>query len=111
MRRFAFVLALALLTSACWGTARGSFGRTLPVSGRTDLQVDTGSGDVTVRTGPPGQVTVLGRIAASFLFFGPTGESRVRSVEKNPPIRQTGTEIHLERTSEWNVAIDYEITV
>ncbi|HLK33843.1 MAG TPA: hypothetical protein VKT29_12185, partial [Terriglobales bacterium] len=45
--------------------ARGSFERTLTVSGPVNLDVSTGSGDISVHKGPVGSVQVSGRIKVS----------------------------------------------
>jgi len=42
--------------------AEGTFSRTLAVSGPVDLDVQTGSGDIQIRTGAPGTVEVRGRV-------------------------------------------------
>jgi Putative adhesin len=115
--RTALALAVAALpllvaSSACFGTgARGAFQRRPPVSGPVDLHVVTGSGDITVRTGPPGSVTIAGTIRASTSFFGSSGEDEVRAIERNPPIRQTGNTIRVELPAYDNISIDYQITV
>jgi hypothetical protein len=91
--------------------ASGAFQRTLPVKGPVDLEVLTGSGDVTARTGPPGSVSIQARIESSFSLFGGGGEDAVRAIERNPPIVQSGNSIRLERPRHGNVAIDYVVTV
>jgi hypothetical protein len=106
----AAALSLVLGSTAC-ATVHGSFQRSPRVSGPAFLQVETGSGDVTVVTGPPGQVSIIGRITASSGWFGGASEEDVRAIEKSPPLRQEGSSIHLDRVSVDNVSIDYEITV
>jgi hypothetical protein len=107
------VLALAALlpAAAACGQAQGSFRRTLPVTGPVDLEVVTGSGDITCRTGPPGSVSVSARIQASRSVVGGDPEEVVHAIERKPPIRQAGGAIHIDRPSHDNVSIDYEITV
>lgn len=106
----AAALSLVLGSSAC-ATVHGSFQRAPRVSGPVDLEVETGSGDVTVVTGPPGQVSIIGRITGSSGWFGGASEEEVRAIEKSPPIRQEGRSIRVDAVSVDNVSIDYEITV
>lgn len=107
----AAALSLVLGSTSC-ATVHGSFQRSPRVSGPAVLEVETGSGDVTVVTGPAGQIRVVGRITASSSWFGGGGrEEDVRAIEKSPPLRQEGSTIRLDRVSQDNVSIDYEITV
>lgn len=108
-RAAALVLVLGS-TGAC-ATVHGSFQRSPRVSGPAFLEVETGSGDVTVLTGPPGQVSIVGRITATSSWFGGGREEDVRAIEKSPPLRQDGNSIRLDRVPQDNVSIDYEITV
>jgi hypothetical protein len=103
-------LFLGLAVGAGCSQATGGFRRTLPVTGPVDLQVRTGSGDISTRTGPPGTVGIVARIHASGSLFG-SAEDRVRAVEQNPPIVQRGGSIAIEEPDEDNVSIDYEIIV
>lgn len=103
--------------SGAAATVEGSFERTLTVNGPVDLDVRTGSGSITVATGPAGVVTVKARIRA-WDWFGLSGrrsEERVREIEKNPPIEQQGNAIRIGRIQmpDWfrNVSISYELVV
>jgi len=93
--------------------AEGHFARTLQVSGAVDLEVQTGSGTIDVRTGDSSTVRITGTIRSSGGWFdsGST-ESKVRYLEANPPIEQHGNFIkigHLEdRELQRNIAISYE---
>src|SRR5438309_6531541 len=93
------VIALAGLSftslSAC-AAARGEFERTLQVNGAVDLQVETGSGSIEVTTGGSNsnEVRVIGRISAND-FFGGNAEERVKRLESNPPIQQSGNDIRI----------------
>jgi DUF4097 and DUF4098 domain-containing protein YvlB len=112
-RASVLVLGLAALlpAAAACGQVTGSFHRTLPVTGPVDLEVVTGSGDITARTGPPGSVSVTARIQASRGIVGGDPEEIVHAIEQKPPIRQDGSSIHLERPAHDDVSIDYEIVV
>jgi hypothetical protein len=112
-RALALLLHLAplLATGACVSSVRGNFQRAPQVSGPIRLEVHTGSGDVTVRSGATGQVAITGRIVGSSGLFGGSSEEEVRQLEKSPPIKQTGNTIVIENVSYDNISIDYEITV
>lgn len=117
VRRSAILLLLLLIVVAVpatvFGAIRGGFRRTLSVTGPVDLQVQTHSGDVIVRTGPAGSVTVNAKIhVGTGFFFGPhVSDEQIRQVEQNPPIRQTGNMIKVDYPPVENVSIDYDITV
>jgi len=123
-RLFALLLPAALASSACEigiaaDAVEGSFQRDLTLSGPAELDVRSGSGDIVVRTGREGTIHVQARIRArSGPFISLSGESaeqRIRKIEKDPPIEQTGNRIHL-GPKDWNegwngISISYEITV
>jgi hypothetical protein len=95
-------------------SVQGTFQRTYQVTGPVDLEVLTHSGDIIVRGGPAGTVSVSGKIHVGNYFFdlGISGRrADVQELEKNPPIRQTGNSIRIDYVNMRNVAIDYEITV
>jgi DUF4097 and DUF4098 domain-containing protein YvlB len=107
----ALVALLWVSTTPAQAAARGSFDRTLTVSGAADLDVSTGSGDITVRSGPAGSVHVIGHIKVS--GWSDNGEEKVRKLEQNPPIQQNGNSIRIGYITDpelrRNVSIDYEI--
>lgn len=110
------VLATAGTQSACAYTARGSFERRLQVTGPVQLDVTTGSGSISVRTGDASSVRVVGIIRASSGWFdGTDPEEKVRTLEANPPVEQNGNVIrigHIEdRELRRNVSISYELVV
>jgi hypothetical protein len=123
LRLLACLLPAALAGAGCEiamtaGGVEGSFDRSLTVSGPVELAVTSGSGDIQVRTGTDGAVHVRGRIRAGMggwvSFSGQSAEERVRQLEKDPPIEQSGNRIHVgpRRSDGWNgVSISYEITV
>lgn len=96
-------------------SARGTFERTLTVSGPVDLSVRTGSGDIDIRTGPGDRVQVIGHIRASQKLFGEDAAERVRQVEAAPPIQQSGSIIRIGDTQDdpryRDVSIRYELVV
>ncbi len=106
---FSFLLLPVLLHAS----SERHFDRTLQVSGAVNLDVTTGSGDITVKTGSANQVVVHGTIHSNNWIFG--NESALQKVESNPPIQQSGNGIRigydLPEDVRRRVSIDYEITV
>ena len=108
-----FVATLPLLAA----TAQGSFDRSLKVTGPVDLEVKTGSGNITVRNGAAGTVTIHGIIRASesWLSGGKSPEEKVQALENNPPIEQSGNTIRIGNIDDDslrnNVSISYELVV
>jgi hypothetical protein len=105
---------LALFLCALPGSARdiGSFDRTLNVSGPADLDVETNSGHIAVRRGSGNTVRVHGIISVSDSSDSSGAEQRAREIEANPPIRQNGNSIRIERlvdTADRHISISYEI--
>jgi hypothetical protein len=107
----AFLVLTLLLCGplAASDSAQGSFERTYSVAGAIDLEVLTHSGDVSVRAGPPGTVTVKGKIYVADRLWG-TRRGDVAEIEKNPPIRQSGNSIHIDYLSQHGISVAYEIT-
>ena len=117
-------LVPAILTGAACdiGIAAGgsetAFDRELAVSGPVQLEVQSGSGDIQVRTGNDGSVHVHGRVRASSNFLSFSGGSvadRIHKIETDPPIEQSGNTIVVgerDRIRGWDgISISYEITV
>jgi Putative adhesin len=114
---FALVLSLAatMASRPAQASDDGHFDRTLAVTGAVDLDVQTGSGEITVRTGDSSKLEIHGRIHASHGWFGPDAEQRIHEIEANPPIEQNGNTIrvgHIEN-HDWknNISISYELVV
>jgi DUF4097 and DUF4098 domain-containing protein YvlB len=109
-------LALVVPSIAQAQTAQGKFDRTLTVSGEADLDVTSGSGDITVRAGAAGSVHVIGLIKARESWFGAgrAAAEKVKALEAKPPVEQTGNSIRIGRIEDpdlrQNVSISYEIT-
>ena len=108
------ITALLSLSAARLYAAEGSFDRTLKVTGTVDLDVVTGSGNISVRQGATGTVHVVGHIKANDGSSG-NAESRVHAVEANPPIEQSGNTVRIGHAGDpgllHNVSIDYELEV
>ncbi len=114
------IIAVGVFLSSCALMARpssikGSFERSLKVSGPVDIDLLTGSGDVTIRPGEAGAVRIRGKIQAHDNWGDSDAEKKVRYLEQNPPIEQDGNHLrigHLEdRALTRNVSIDYELEV
>lgn len=106
-----FTLSLFALTAAA---EEGSFDRTLSVDGDVQLELDTGSGSISVHPGSPGVVKVHGEIRARTAWFGGGSSDRVRRISNDPPIEQLGNVIRIgaDRDDLYrNVSISYEIEV
>jgi DUF4097 and DUF4098 domain-containing protein YvlB len=106
-------LCLVLLTTCSLAVAsvQGTFRRTFQVNGTVNMEVLTRSGDISVHTGPSGNVTIAGKIHVGERWFSGSRQSDVIDLEKNPPIRQSGNNINIEYVNVRDIAIDYEITV
>ena len=103
-----------LVLQPAFAEREGSFDRTLTVSGAVDLNVETGSGRIEVRTGDGSSVRIHGVIRAHDDFFGSEGEG-IHEIEKNPPISQTGNYIKisqpLDERLRRHISISYELVV
>jgi len=113
---YASAVATLFLTAALPAAlaAEGSFQRDLKVSSPLNLDVATGSGNITITTGGSGEVHISGRIRSNH-WSDSEAESRVRQLEQNPPIEQSGSTIrvgHIENEDlKRNISISYEIVV
>src|SRR3989338_3794861 len=112
------VITLLGAAAPAWSAAaEGKFERTLQVTGPVELDVTTGSGNITVSPGEPGRVLVRGFIHASrdWLGGGRSPEEKVQAPEANPPLAQTGNVVRIgyieDRELRRNVSISYELVV
>ena len=105
------VFLLILCATPAFAREAGSFDRTLTVAGTADLDVQTGAGHITVRRGGGSSVHVRGIISVSD-FSDSSTAPRVREIQANPPIQQTGNDIRIERLDDRvgrQIWISYEI--
>ena len=106
---------LLLVPVFMFARSEGQFDRTLQVSGAVNLDLTTGSGDVSIKTGGSNQVVIRGRVRSNNEWFGENADSLIHSVESNPPIEQNGSTIrigyNLPEDAKRHVSISYEITV
>jgi DUF4097 and DUF4098 domain-containing protein YvlB len=96
----------------------GHFERTLQVSGQVELEISSGSGNITVHQGGSGSVSISAKLKASngsWLFGNGNVEERIHRLEQNPPVTQQGNRITVGRVEDReltrNISIDYDVTV
>ncbi len=113
--RFSFLaIGLAVLlasTFAAASTPQGHFEKTFQVSGPVDLEVQTHSGDVIVRSGASGSVSIRAKIYVGDHWLFGNRHTDVSDIEQHPPLRQDGNSIHIDNVSARDISVDYEITV
>jgi hypothetical protein len=97
-------LALAAVPALA---AEANFERNLTVTGRVELSVATGSGNIHLTQGSGNRIHIFGRVKSSW----GGSEERVRAIAANPPIDQTGNIVRIGARHEslHNISIDYEI--
>jgi hypothetical protein len=113
------IAAAGLAALPLHAATTGHFERTLQVNGTVDLEVVSGSGDITVHTGGSGSVHVSAKIHGnnngSWLFGSGNVEERIHRIEQNPAIVQQGNSIRIgkfeDRELTKNISIDYDVTV
>lgn len=113
LQRKAVRIAIFILASSLAGFASviGSFDRSFQVNGPVDLQVLTRSGDITVRNGSSGSVSIHAKIRSGNSWFGGDHKAEVQELQNNPPIHQSGNSIRINYVNLNSISIDYEITV
>jgi DUF4097 and DUF4098 domain-containing protein YvlB len=111
-------IAVAICAQAITAAAaaEGTFQRTLKVNGAVNLEIESGSGNITVQRGASDQVQITGHIRASnWLFSSSDAEQRVKRIQDAPPIQQNGNDINVGRIDDpelrRNISISYEVTV
>jgi Putative adhesin len=115
----ALVLVALTFTMTASAESTGQFDRTLKVTGTPDIEVSTGSGDITIRSGDSGTIHVVGHIHASSMssWFGggASSDEKIKRLEANPPIEQTGNMVRIGRIEDpdlrRNISISYEVTL
>src|SRR5882762_4075848 len=109
-----FVATIALAALPAFGFNEGHFERTLHVSGTANVQIETGSGSIDVRTGSSNEILITGHIRASE-WFGGNAEEKIKRLESNPPIQQSGNDIRIGHIDDpelrHNISISYEVVV
>jgi hypothetical protein len=105
------LILLLAATFAVASTPQGTFEKTLQVSGPVDLEVQTHSGDIIVRSGPAGTVSIRGKIYVGDHWLFGSRHTDVSDIEHNPPVRQNGNNISIDYVNTRDISVDYEITV
>jgi hypothetical protein len=105
------LILLLTATFAVASTPQGTFEKTLQVSGPVDLEVQTHSGDIIVRSGPAGTVSIRGKIYVGDHWLFGSRHTDVSDIEHNPPVRQNGNNISIDYVNTRDISVDYEITV
>lgn len=91
--------------------AEATFDRTLTVSGKLDLRVGTGSGNIHLTRGSAGQVRIHARVRSDRAEEA----DQVRAIAANPPIEQDGNTIRIgmqhedHENEKQHISIDYDI--
>jgi DUF4097 and DUF4098 domain-containing protein YvlB len=113
MMKIAQYAGLSLLLLAASET--GSFDRTLQVTGGVTLDLRTGSGTIRIHAGADTSVHVSATIRAGDSWFGMSAREKIKKIESNPPISQTGNIISIGKIEDTalrnDVSIDYDLTV
>ena len=81
LRALIFVLATSL---AGFASVIGTFDRSFQVNGNVDLEVLTRSGDITVRNGSAGTVSIHAKIHSGNTWFGGDHKAEVQELQNNP---------------------------
>jgi DUF4097 and DUF4098 domain-containing protein YvlB len=108
-------VAVFFLTTLAFADEDGRFERTLKVTGVAQVEVSTGSGNVTVHSGDGSSVRVIGHIHSGHGWLGGKDLVKVHRIEQNPPIEQTGNIVKIGRFADselrHNISIDFEVWV
>ena len=110
------VLAIALVGSGvqlcvCCPRRRDILRKPFQVSGPVNLEVQTRSGDITVRERTAGSVSIQGKIYVGDHWLLGNRHGDVAEIEQNPPMRQDGNSIRIDYVNAHDISVDYEITV
>src|SRR5260370_4135461 len=110
--QFVAIALVVLLASgfAAASTPQGHFDKTFQVSGAVDLEVQTRSGDIIVRNGPAGSVSIRGKIYVGDHWLFGSRHTDVSDIEKHPPLRTRGNKISLESANRRGISADTENT-
>ena len=96
---------------ASWAPEKGSFDRKLSTSGPVELAIQSGSGEIHVHSGLAGAVSIHAEIRVR----GNDAADKIRRLEQNPPVVQTGDVIQIGKISDEDlrrhVSISYDVTV
>lgn len=105
------IVLLLACDAAFASTPQGTFEKTFQVNGPVDLDVQTRSGDIIVRSGSSGVVMIRGKIYVGDHWLFGNRHADVSDIEQHPPLRQEGNNIHIEYVNARDISVNYEITV
>lgn len=103
----AFLLRTPLVAAA---SVEGAFERAYSLTGAVDLELLNHSGDIFVRRGPPGMVTIRGKVHVGDRWLWGNRREDVTEIEWDPPFGSRGTEFTIDYLSYRDISVDYEIT-
>jgi DUF4097 and DUF4098 domain-containing protein YvlB len=112
MMKILWIATAALVLAALPALgAEATFERTLSVSGRVELTVATGAGNIHITRGSGNQVHIWGKVKSTCWGINCASEQQVREIAAKPSIEQTGNivRIGVRHQSLKNISIDYEI--
>ncbi len=106
------LVAAVLLTASAYAA---DFERTLTVSPSADMYIATSSGQIHITPGSDSQVHIKAHVHAGWNSGGDI-DSRIARIVANPPVQQSGNQVHIgdvspeDRHLYNNITIDYEIS-
>lgn len=107
------LLCAAALAACVWTAipavaAEATFEHNLTFSGRADLTIATGAGQINLTAGPAGEIHIVGHVRSTW----DSSVEQVREVAAHPPIEQTGSIVRIggDRADLRHLRIDYDIT-
>ena len=102
----AATLGLALATLPALAT-EATFEKTLSVSGRPELSIATGSGNIHIHAGSGNTIHIYGKVKSNW----GGSDDKVREIAAHPFIEQTGNIVRIGQHNEnlHNISIDYDV--
>ena len=115
----ALTIAAIVPVKASAQRTEGSFERTLTVASSPDVEISAGSGRIEIRAGSTNRVEISARIRAGgwgsgwFRRNGLSPEERVRRVEANPPVEQSGNRVRIGyfTSDDWRNGVSISFTI
>jgi hypothetical protein len=107
MKYLLVVMAVSAVAALPAQATEATFERNLSVSGRVELTISAGSGNVHLTRGASNQVHIFARVKSGW----GDSDQRAQQIAANPPIEQTGNIVRIGSRHEnlHNISIDYEI--
>jgi hypothetical protein len=109
---------LLLLTASLAFAEEGTFNKMLTVSGTPDVEIQSGSGNITVHVGSGNQIAIVGHVKtsnAAWAFFSGSPEEKVKEIVNNPPVEQSGSWVRIGKINDERlrsgVSISYDVTL